>query len=78
VHYPPLHRLVYSPPAQLIGQLEEKETALLAATQLFAGSPWMPDSFKRCSTVTDADTSAGSNAKKVGVFATHFNVDLTI
>ncbi len=43
----PLYTGLFTPhQLQLIGQLEAEGTALLAATQLFAGSqPWMPDSF---------------------------------
>jgi predicted acetyltransferase len=43
----PLYTGLFTPhQLQLVGQLEAEETALLAATQLFAGSlPWMPDNF---------------------------------
>lgn len=43
----PLYTGLFTPhQLQLVGRLEAQETALLAATQLFAGSqPWMPDSF---------------------------------
>jgi len=43
----PLYTGLFTPhQLQLMGYLEAKEPALLAATQLFAGSqPWMPDFF---------------------------------
>lgn len=43
----PLYTGLFTPhQLQLVGRLEAQETALLAATQLFAGSQlWMPDSF---------------------------------
>jgi predicted acetyltransferase len=43
----PLYTGLFTPhQLQLAGQVDATETALLAATQLFAGvSPWMPDFF---------------------------------